>query len=128
METTDVTEFSRYTPDELSEFYKKDPQHFDELAAAVIDGACIGKTWEQTIKLRQLQWFIDGQLRKAKTPLQRMQIMENIFYGRVYGDDGELARLSQSCNDLVQTVRGMDGSTARKPALYLVKNDTAADA
>ena len=120
MNSEAVTEFNRYTPDELSELYEKDPQHFSELADAVIDQACIGNTWQQTIKLRQLQWAIDGQLRKAKTPLHRMQIMENIFYGRVFGDDGELAHLISSCNDLIGTLRG-NGIPAGKPALRLLK-------
>lgn len=123
MNSAAVTEFRGYTPDELSELYKKNPDYFDELAAAVIDDACIGQTWQQTIKLRQIQWFIDGQLRKAKTPLQRMQIMENIFYSRVFGEDGELAHLSYSCKELLEAFRGIDRIPAAKPALYLLKNN-----
>lgn len=122
MDSLSLTNFSHCTPDELSELYKINPGRFDELAAAAIEQACIGKTPEQTIKLRQMQWTIDGQLRKAKTPLQRMQIMENIFYSRVYGDDGELARLMCSCMELVHLVGWIDQVPAKKPALSLVKS------
>jgi len=118
MDSEAVTEFNGYTPDELSELYESNPEHFRELAAAVIEEACIGKTWQQTIRLRQTQWQIDGQLRKAKTPLQRMQIMEYIFYNRVFGDDGELAKLLGSCQDLLGAVCG---TPARKPALHVLE-------
>ena len=127
MNAESVKEFKRYTPDELRELYKKDPEHFDALAAAVLAEACIGSSEEQTMKLRQLQWFIDGQLRKGKTPLQRLQIMENIFYSRVFGDDGELAQLSSSCHKLLNAVTVTDKVPARKPALYLLKRSGGVD-
>ena len=121
MNTKYKTEFSRYTPDELRELYKKNPHHFDEIADEAISQACIGMTPEQTIKRRQLQWTIDAQLQKAKTPLERMQIMENIFYGRVFGAEGELAHLEYSCQELLRLFRWADQVPIKKPALYLVK-------
>jgi len=130
MNTKSKTEFSSYTPEELSELYKKNPDLFEEIASAALSQACIGRNPEQTIKRRQLQWTIDAQLRKAKTPLERMHIMENIFYSNVFGEEGELAQLMSSCTDLVRTLKGTDQvhtliDTAevpvRKPALYLVK-------
>lgn len=124
MDSEAIAEFNDYTPDELSDLYKNDREHFDKLAAAVISEACIGKTWQQTVKLRQMQWYIDGQLRKGKTPLQRMQIMEYIFYNRVFGDDGELKKLLQSCNELLDIV---SVAPTGKPALQVLKDkDTAA--
>lgn len=120
MNTRSKTEFSRYTPDELRELYKKNPHHFDEIAVEAISQACIGMTPDQTIKRRQLQWTIDAQLQKAKTPLERMQVMENIFYGRVFGDEGELAHLVYSCQELLHQFRGNDRVPTKKPALYLV--------
>lgn len=122
MNTKLPTEFRNYSPDELSELYKSNPDRFNELAAVALNQACIGKTQQQTIRLRQTQWFIDGQLRKAKTPLQRMQIMENIFYSRVYGEDGELKQLLYSCNDLLAAVSRIARTPIRKPALCLLKN------
>lgn len=121
MNSESKTEFSRYTPGELSELYEKNPNHFAELAADAISQACIGRTPEQTLKHRQMQWTIDAQLRKAKTPRERMQIMENIFYGHVFGDDGELAHLMYNCMELLRATIGTDQVPAKKPALYLVK-------
>ncbi|MBT1072160.1 DUF3135 domain-containing protein [Pelotalea chapellei] len=117
MHTDLQTEFRDYTPDGLSELYKKDPTYFDELAAAAIHQACIGKTEKETTKLRQMQWSIEGQLRKAKTPLQRMQIMENIFYSRIFGQDGELAQLSYGCKRLLDAVCVQDPATRPKLSL-----------
>jgi len=115
------TEFSRYTPDELSELYKKNPNHFDEIAADAIRQACIGKTPEQTLRYRQMQWTIDAQLRKARTPLERMQIMENIFYSHVFGDHGQLAKLMHGFRELLRVVSGTDQAPTKKPVLFLVK-------
>ena len=115
------TEFSRYTPDELRELYKKSPEQFEELAAEAIKQACIGRTPEKTIKRRQMQWMIDTQLRKAKTPLGRMHIMENIFYSRVFGEDGELAHLTENCIGLVRVAVGIENVPTKKPLLTLVK-------
>jgi uncharacterized protein DUF3135 len=113
-------EFSHYTPDELRELYKIDPGQFEELAAEAINQACMGSTPAETIKLRQLQWRIDAHLQTAKTPLERMQIMENIFYDQVFGDDGELAHLVDNCVELARAI-GAENVPARKPVLYLVK-------
>jgi len=133
MNTNSKTEFSRYTPEQLSELYQKDPEHFEEIASEAISQACIGKTPEQTLRQRQLQWTIDAQMRKAKTPLERMHIMENIFYSQVYGADGELAQLMDSCKELIRAVAGTEPATKLVPervielvpvskrALHLVK-------
>jgi hypothetical protein len=127
------TEFSGYTAEQLSELYKRDPDHFEEIAADALSQACIGRTPAQTLKRRQMQWIIDTQLRKAKTPLERMHLMEGIFYGRVYGADGELAHLMESCKELIQTLGGTGSDSTggagyaqqvepiKKPALYLVR-------
>jgi hypothetical protein len=114
--------FSRYSNGELRELYETDPELFDELAEDAIQRACIGKTPGQTLKRRQLQWTIDTQLRKAKTPLERMHIMESIFYNKIYGGEGQLAQLMSSCTEFIRTVRG-DLPTVRKPELYLVKKE-----
>jgi hypothetical protein len=119
------SEFSSYTPDELRELYKKDPKHFEELAEDAIDQACTGRNPEQSIKRRQMQWVISARLRKASTPLGRLQIMENIFYGAVFGAEGELAQLMNRCTELVYLATGTVAATSKspseKPALHLVK-------
>jgi hypothetical protein len=133
-------ELTSYTPDELRELYKKDPQLFDDLAGKALSKACLGRTPEQTQRFRQMQWTIDAQLRKARTPAARMQVMENIFYSKVFGSGGELSRLMDSCTDLIRAVKGdsvaqapepermvvnqaprSSESAPRRPNLYLVK-------
>ena len=97
-------DFSFYTPEGLSELHRNDPDLFAELAEDAIRQACIGRTPEQTLKRQQMQWRIEGQLRKAKTPLGRMHIMERIFYSQVYGDEGQLARLMSGCAQFIRSV------------------------
>ena len=101
MSSESKPEFGSYTSTELRELYEKDPELFNELSADAIRRGCIGSTPEQTLKLRQMQWVIDSKLRKGKTPLQRMHIMENIFYEQVYGDDGQLTKLITGWNKLL---------------------------
>lgn len=137
MNLEDKTELTQYTPDEMRELCKKDPRRFDELAEAALRQACTGRTPEQTMKFQRMQWSIDTRLRKARTPLERMHVMENIFYSEVFGEKGELAQLVENCTELVRVAGGVSrsrnaqGTTAeviekaeqkeRKTGLYLVK-------
>ena len=114
-------EFTSYTPAELRELYGRDPKLFSELAADAIRQACIGKTPEQTIKLRQMQWTIDAQLRKAKTPLARMHIMENIFYDQVYGQDGQLVKLISNWAKVIRAINVTGHVSSKKSAIRLLK-------
>lgn len=94
------SDLSSYSPTQLRELYQKNAVLFAELADAAIRKACIGKTPAQTLKLQRLQWTIDSRLRKGKTALERMQIMEDIFYGEVYGSNGLLVKLMLNCERL----------------------------
>lgn len=114
-------DFTSFTPTELSDLYRKNPSTFNMLAADAIRQACIGKTPEQTLKLRQMQWTIDAHLRKAKTPLGKLHVMENIFYGRVYGSDGLLAKLVSAWDSLHSAANGPDQGAGKKPELRLLK-------
>ncbi len=115
------TGLNRCTPDEMRELYKTNPELFDKLAAEAINQACIGGTPEGTLKLRQMQWVIDAQLRKAKSPLERMRTMENIFYGHVFGSDGNLTRIVNTFLKLAHTVSAAEKVPPGKPTLSLVK-------
>lgn len=119
----DVEEFASCTSSQLRELYSQNPELFDRLAADAIRHACMGKTPAQTLKLRQMQWAIDARVRKGKTPRDKMHIMENIFYGQVYGSDGHLSRLLSAWDDLAETLTGGD-RTARRPELRLLKKET----
>lgn len=121
MDLEAIPEFLHRSPDELRELYRNDPGRFDEMAADAIKEACVGRTPEQTLKLRQMQWAIDANLRKGKTPLQRMHIMENIFYGRVFGADGHLAKLVAAYGDFFRAMGGITHLAGKKPTLRLLK-------
>lgn len=113
--------FTAYTPSELRDLYDKDPTTFNTLAAEAIKQACVGRTSAQTLKLRQTQWLIDAQLRKAMTPLGKLHVMENIFYDRVYGENGLLGQLTSACNEFLTAAQGARISR-KKPELRLLKN------
>ena len=111
-----------YTPDEMIALYKTNPVLFDELADEALHQACVGKTPEQTLKKQRMQWGIDMRLRKAKTPQERMQTMEGIFYGQVFGLNGQLARLTDNCTELLHIFTGTDRApAAAKPKIRLLK-------
>ena len=114
-------EFNKNTPYELNELYEKNSKLFNELADDAIRQACMVRTPEQTLKLQQIQWTIDAQLRKGKTPLGRMQIMESIFYDQVYGDDGQLDQLMFGCTEFIRTVGRTEHISGKKTELCLLK-------
>lgn len=101
-------EFTSYTPGELRELYKRDPALFDELAEEALKKACVARTLEKTVQLQRMQWSIGMQLRKASSNIGRMHIMENIFYSEVYGENGQLEKLVQTCNSLMRTLGRKD--------------------
>lgn len=106
--TAKKEEFSDFSPDDLRTMYKEDPDRFNELAEEAIRKVCTTRSPEKSLKLKQMQWSIDMQLRKGGSPLGRMHIMENIFYSRVYGANGQLEKLVTSCKNLVRTIGGAD--------------------
>ncbi|WP_136526534.1 DUF3135 domain-containing protein [Geomonas ferrireducens] len=101
-------EFTSYTPGELRELYKRDPALFDELADEAVKKACVARTQEKSLQLQRMQWSIGMQLRKASSNVGRMHIMENIFYSEVYGENGQLEKLVQTCNSLMRTLGRKD--------------------
>src|SRR6185369_987658 len=111
------TELDRYTRDEMRELYKTDPELFDKLAAEAIKEACIGETPEETLKLWQMQRTIDAQLQQAKTPLERLRIMEQIFYSNVF----DLAHIMETFARLIRPGGETLEVPTRKPVLWLVK-------
>lgn len=121
---SEETDFSSLTPTEMRELYLHDPDRFDALAAEAIRQACSGKTSEQTLKLRRMQWNIEGQLRKGKTPLQKMQIMGNLFYDQVFSGDGHLNKLMASWSEFARTCE-TDSVAGSTPRLRLVRRKSS---
>ncbi len=116
------TGLKSYTPNERRELYKTNPELFDRLAAEAINQACIGETPEETLKLQQMQLTIDALLSKANTQPERMKMMENIFYSHVFGSNGNLAHLVDSCLELAHTASDTEKVPTGKPALFLVRS------
>lgn len=56
MEADRDSDLSDLSPTEMRQLYETDPSLFAELAKDAIRRACIGKTPQQTLKLRQMQW------------------------------------------------------------------------
>ena len=109
----DSRAFQELNPDELRRMYEEDPVSFRVRAKEAIKAACVGKTAQQTLRLQRMQWVIDGSLRKGRTPLQRLQIMEEIFYGRVYGDEGLLTQLKGKFAEVALQLRGSEDAEKR---------------
>ncbi|SNB45236.1 DUF3135 domain-containing protein [Geobacter sp. DSM 9736] len=122
MEKHGSSSFRSYGPAELRELYERNPDLFNELAADAIRQACTGKSPEQTLKLRQMQWVIDSRLRKGKTPVDKLRIMENIFYDQVYGADGKLAQLSSHWTELLAVI-GDDHVPGGRRGMRVVKKE-----
>ena len=121
MDAPAMRKFSSYTPTELRELYDTDPTGFNELAAAAIRDACIGTTEAQTRKLRQMQWAIEGQLRKQNTPCQKLQEMQKIFYDQLYGSEGLIFKLNSAWTTFAQSFEGTESTGCGKPELKIVK-------
>lgn len=101
------TELERYTPDERRELYQRDPERFERLAAEAISEACISETPEESLKLRQMQGTLDEQLQKGEPGLQRLQIMEQIFYGSVF----DLTHLMESLAKVIPPAGEANGES-----------------
>ena len=68
-----------------------------------------------------MQWVIEGQLLKGKTPLQKLHDMESIFYDQVYGSDGFIFKLNSAYVSLARALKGADYTACNKPVMKLVK-------
>lgn len=101
------TELDRYTPDERRELYKTDPELFDRLAAEAIQEACLSEDPEESLKLQQMQRTLDEQLQQGKAGLERMQIMEQIFYGSVF----DLTHIMESLARAIPPADGTNGES-----------------
>lgn len=92
--------FDVMSHDEMSALCKRDPELFESVTRIAIEQACQASTPEETLRYKRFQWSIDMHLAKGKTPLRRMQLMEELFYEKVYGGNGLLLQLSASCAEI----------------------------
>lgn len=75
-----LAEFEAMTHDELSKLYKSDPEAYQEHCKELIEDTISQFPECKQEALRQLQWRIDGELRKYKDPLARMNKMIEMFW------------------------------------------------
>ena len=73
----------------------KDPEAFEELRLACIDELISKAPNSQQQRLRGLQWRIDLERDRAKTPLAACMSLSNMMWEQVIGKDGFLDSLQQ---------------------------------
>jgi len=72
---TDLLDF-----DTLSRLAQEDPEAFEEYRRTTLEGYFSSLPEEQSRRARQLQWQIDGSLRKCKSPEARFNKMVEMFW------------------------------------------------
>lgn len=101
--------FVDLSSDEREQLFKKNPALFEELARVALEKACSSQDPERSVALRQMQWNINKELRKSKTPLGKLMIMQNIFYARVFGSDGCLLQIVANATKVKELALEMHG-------------------
>lgn len=114
-----------YTGEDWAALYQRDKKEFEKRRREAIEAAIASASEKQQPELRATQWKIDKALRGSKTPLGRMQIMQEIFYSTVYGRDGLLKQLNSGCEQFLAAWQSLgrpeEKNSRAKPALYVVK-------
>lgn len=83
--------FLQLTHDELVKMYTDDSDNFMfETTEAIKDSLNEIPNSATKLKCEKLQWVIDGELRKIKDPIARMNKMMELFYEGVKELDGAL--------------------------------------
>lgn len=98
-----------YTGEDWADLFKRDRKEFEARRREAIEALISGASAAELPHLRATQWKIDKALRGSKTPLGRMQIMQEIFYSRVYGPGGLLEQLHSSCTEYLAACERPDG-------------------
>jgi hypothetical protein len=64
----------------LSKLYKDDPEEFERERKRILESYFDSLPEERQKKARQIQWQIEGELRKYKDPIARMNRMVELFW------------------------------------------------
>ena len=67
----------------LAELHKNDPEGFERERERLLENYFNSLPEEQATKARQMQWQLDGELRKYKDPIARMNRMVELFWEQV---------------------------------------------
>ena len=71
-----------------SKLAKDDPERFERERVAELEKVISGAAPEQQQGLRQLQWRIDMERRRAKNPIDAMIRVNRMMWDHLYADDG----------------------------------------
>jgi hypothetical protein len=92
--------------EEMHHLSRFNPEEYNLLRQQAIDD-CISNSVHQ-LELQQLQFRIDGMLRKNKNPITRCNLLFDM--------------ISESSEELIECVHSCK-STEKRPLIYLVKNN-----
>lgn len=85
--------------DEWSTLAQKDPGRFEARRRAVIDAFIDGQAADRRQRLRRLQWRIDRERERSRSPLAACMRLSNLMWDRFAGEGGLVAVLNGVARD-----------------------------
>jgi hypothetical protein len=119
MTATLSTSTTAFDFDRWAELAKADPQVFEAWRLALIEETIAGAPADCRQRMRGLQFRIDLERRRARTPLKACMRISSLMWQSVMGEDGLLDAL----NGMGRTLQGApiaSTDSAREPAKLLV--------
>ncbi|OHA79445.1 MAG: hypothetical protein A2747_03230 [Candidatus Yonathbacteria bacterium RIFCSPHIGHO2_01_FULL_44_41] len=89
---------------------KTDPERFEAEREAEIEKVILSANPERQQELRQLQWRIDMERRRAKNPIDAMVRLQKMMWRQFYADDGfvfavnQMVKVCHSTKELLETL------------------------
>lgn len=74
---------------------QQDPEAFESIRLDMIDEVIQAAPEEQRVKLRCLQWRIDQERRRSRTPLGACIRLSHLMWDRVMGENGLLDHIAR---------------------------------
>ena len=68
----------------LAKLYKDDPEEFERERKRILESYFDSLPEKRQKKARQIQWQIEGELRKYKDPIARMNRMVELFWEQTF--------------------------------------------
>jgi hypothetical protein len=89
--------------DDWSQLARRDPRAFDARREAAIEDFLARAPGELRARLRGLQFRIDMERRRARTPMAACLRLSRLMWDSLLGDDGLQARLLRLADELART-------------------------
>ncbi len=90
--------------EEMATLARKDPDLFEEKRRQLIEQTIEGAAPENRLRLKQLQWRIDRERERAKTPLAAAIRLHDMLMEMVYGEGGFLEAV-ETLRDLLKDIQ-----------------------